>query len=646
MLKHTIAAFCLIATTYTATAQTLFTYGGQPVSTTQFLQAYQKNNAGPKNAKSLQEYLDLYIASRLKIQEAKDLKLDTLPQMVADLDNLRNQIITPYLTDQDAVNKLVAEAFTRSQKDIHLAHIFIATKDLTADEAAAADKKLESVNEALKKGVPFAKVAQEFSDDPAAKTNGGDLGWITVFSLPYELEKLAYSTPVGKTSAVYHSKAGYHIFKNIAERKALGRMKAQQILLAFPPGADEAQKQQIKKLADSIYSRLLKGDDFATLATQYSNDVISAAAGGSIPEFGVGQYDPLFENIVFNNLKNGQLSKPFLTSYGYHIVKRIAQVPVLSSKVNEKGMEALRSKVESDDRINSTKEALAKKILNSVPFAKEAFSTNELWAYSDSVLDYKTSGRPLNIKSTSTLFKIGNETITANNWIMYAQTFRYKSDGSGIKPYTQLWDEFVNATALDYYRAHLEDFNDAFKRQLAEFSEGNLFFEIMQRKVWTPAQTDSASLQDYYNSHRSKYVWSKSADAILFYASDANAAKDLYAKLRTNPATWKTMVAGTDDKVAADSGRFEVAQIPNGNKVPIAKGLVTAPVVNPGDQTTSFAYILSMHNSPEPRSFAEAKSMVVNDYQSDLDKEWIAQLKKKYPVVVNEKAVAGLMGKK
>jgi peptidyl-prolyl cis-trans isomerase SurA len=363
-------------------------------------------------------------------------------------------------------------------------------------------------------------------------------------------------------------------------------------------------------------------------------------------EFGVGQYDPLFENIVFNNLKNGEISKPFLTSYGYHIVKRIAKVPVVSNKADAKAREALRSKVEADDRINTTKETLAKKVMNSINFKQQPFNTNELWAFSDSVLDYKTKGTPLSINNNTPLFKMGNETTTAANWVVYAQTFRYKSDGSGIKPYPQLWDEFVKATALEYYRAHLEDFNDAFKRQLAEFNEGNLFFEIMQRKVWTPAQTDSVALQAYYNNHRSKYMWGKSADAILFYASDANAAKDLYNKLKTNPAAWKNMVAATEDKVAADSGRFEVAQIPNGAKVTLAKGVVTAPVVNPGDQTTSFAYVLNLHNNTAPRSFAEAKSLVVNDYQTDLDKEWIAQLKKKYPVVVNEKAVAGLMKSK
>ena len=109
-----------------------------------------------------------------------------------------------------------------------------------------------------------------------------------MFTLPYELENLAYNTSPGNISALYRSKAGYHIFKNLGERKALGRIKAAQILIAFPPDITVAQKSGLKKLTDSLYTRLLKGDNFEKLAAQFSNDYVSAQANGIIPEFGVG----------------------------------------------------------------------------------------------------------------------------------------------------------------------------------------------------------------------------------------------------------------------------------------------------------------------------------------------------------------------
>ena len=82
----------------------------------EFLRAYGKNNTGPRSEKAIREYLSLYTGSRLKIREAKERGFDTLPQLVADLNNLRQQIIPSYLNDKESVNKLVEEAFVRSKK--------------------------------------------------------------------------------------------------------------------------------------------------------------------------------------------------------------------------------------------------------------------------------------------------------------------------------------------------------------------------------------------------------------------------------------------------------------------------------------------------------------------------------------------------
>src|SRR5690349_18711005 len=82
-----------------ASAQTLFTYGKDSVSVNEFLQAYKKNNPQGKDAKAMQEYLDLYIASRLKIREATARGYDTLAQVRADVENLRAQVLPTYQAD-------------------------------------------------------------------------------------------------------------------------------------------------------------------------------------------------------------------------------------------------------------------------------------------------------------------------------------------------------------------------------------------------------------------------------------------------------------------------------------------------------------------------------------------------------------------
>jgi len=631
-MKKLLTAFLVLGTT-TLSAQTLFTYGKDSVSLPEFMRAYNKNNSGAATEKSIREYLDLYVASRLKIKEARELKYDTLPQIEADLQNLRSQITPSYINDRKEVDRLIEEAFVRSQKNIHIAHIFISNAD-----PAAAEKKKSAVMQELRTK-DFSEVARLYSDDPSVTANGGDLGWIAVFTLPYPLETLAYRTSIGGVSSFFASRAGYHLFKNLGERRDPGRMKAAQILLAFPPDADEATRQRTRKLADSIYNRLMKGDDFAKLSTQFSNDIIAAATGGQIPEFGAGQYDPAFEQVVFALPKDGAISKPFATSHGYHIVKRISRTPLSTAK-DEKTYTLLREKVEASDRINAVKASVAEKIRKETQFQTLLKNNNELYLYSDSVLMGKSNGVAYTINSSTPVLKIGRDEVDVPEWISYVQLNRYRADGTGMKSYEELWKDFNDAMALRYYEKHLEDFNEEFRQQLTEFSEGNLFFEIMQRKVWGPAQNDSSALLTYYNAHKANYFWKPSADVIVFYAADKASANALSTAVRANPKAWKKLLDKYSEKIASDSSRMELEQIPNGTKLPVKAGLVTAPLVNATDNTASFAYVLRTYTKQEPRNFEEARGQVIADYQNELEKEWIAELQKKYPVKVNEDVVA------
>ena len=639
MNKLVVVLFVLL--TSTVSAQTVFYYGKDSVSAKEFLRAYQKNNTGPKTDKAFRDYLDLFIVSRLKIREAKDRGYDTLPQMIADLDNLRQQILPGYLNDKEAIDKLVAQALLRGEKDIHLAHIFISS----SQDGAVIKAKLDSVEAGLRANKSFTSLAKQYSDDPGASGNGGDLGWITVFSLPYELENLAYNTVSGKVSSPYNSKAGIHIFKNLGERKDLGRIKASQILLAFPPGATADDKVRVKKLADSLYTRLIKGDDFGKLAAEFSNDIVSAAANGQLQEFGTGQYDAVFEDAAFALQTNGAVSKPVLSSYGYHIIKRTSRSTFAGIRLDPKQMQLFRDKVEQGDRSKVAKEGLANKVLAATGYnLLPVVGNKDFTQYSDSLLNFTPIGRPLPVNANTVVLKLKNENYTMGDWINYAQTFRYKQDGSGVKTYQVLWDEFVKAKALSYYESHLEDFNEEFRQQLAEFKEGNLFFEIMQRDIWGPAQNDSLALKKYYEQHAGKYVWNKSADAVIFYATDVKSANLFSAELKKDPADWHRLVNNFGDRVAADSSRFELTQLPNPSRLVLKPGVITSPLINGADNTASLAYVLRMYGQPAQRSFAEAKGLVMNDYQSELEQSWVAELRRKYPVRVNETVVQQLQG--
>lgn len=646
MKKYSLLIFITLFVMSNAFSQTLFTYGNNKVDAKEFLKAYSKNNSAPvtNKAKSINDYLDLYIKSRLKIREAYDRRYDTLPQIAVEVNNLREQIIDNYMTEPEVLNRMTKEAFQRSQKDVRAYHIYISFKDANGViDTVAAQKKRDEILQRLKKGEDFALVAQQNSDDPAAKTNKGDLGFITAFTLPYEFENAIYNTALGKASAVYTSKIGYHIFKKTGERNAMGTIKVQQIMLSIPPDADAASKKELASLADSIYKRLLAGDDFSKMATQFSNDYISAATGGNIPDISVGQYDPAFENALWLLPKDNAISKPFLTSHGWHIIKRISRKPVITDPGNKLYQQELQQKIKSDNRWKGSNDFIYDRIAKKGLLKKQNLNDAALWAYGDSLLDQKPMtdlGRTIN--ENLVLFTLGNAKYTVNDWINYSRSYRFRDDGLGAKPYPQVRDEFLKAEMVKYYRDNLEDFNPEFRDQMAEFKDGNLFFEIMQQEIWNKAQNDTTALEALYKKNNKNYTWKQSADAIVFFCADQNTANVLYNEVKKNPARWQQVVEQFNDKVVTDSARYEWSQLPSLNKTLPKEGMLTNVLVNTNDNTATFAYIIKTYPQPTQRSFNEAKGQVINDYQEILEKEWNDVLMKKYTVVIDQKVLTSI----
>ena len=629
-------------------AQSLFTIDGSGTSKEEFLKAYNKNNNGNKASdKSYRDYLELYIRYKLKVRAAYDTQLDTLAGQRSELQNFRSQVAETYLKDEISLERLVKEAFARGQKDIRLSHIFIALpkNPSVTDTLRAYEKAMTAYNE-LKRGKKFSETALAYSDDPSVKTNQGNLGYITVFTLPYALENLAYTTPAGKFSMPYRSKGGYHIFKNEGERKALGRIKAAQILLSFPPGATEAARFAVHKKADSIYALLQKGADFASLAKTNSGDNLSYQMGGELPEFGIGSYDSVFEATAFGLDREGAISKPVASIYGYHIIKLIARKP-FPHQMDEEAGTTLKQQVLNDPRIEISRKALFAKIYQQTGMQRAGVSEPELWAFTDSAMRNIGMTTYGSLNFSTALLSFERRSYTIKDWLDYVRTVRGQRV-SGVQANKDLFERWVERVSLDYYRNHLEEYNKDFAFQLTEFKEGNLLFEIMQRKIWDKASTDSTGLRNFYEGHKNKYWWESSADALLFTSTNQQSAEALKEKLQSHGVySWRVWTDSAGAGTQADSGRYELAQIPGatggaGSSAVVTAGSFTPFVTNKADNTVSFAYILNFYRERSPRNYRDARGFVINDYQTWLEDQWIATLKKKYPVKVDEAVLASL----
>lgn len=634
-MKKIVLAFVSITLVAGSFAQNVFTYGKNTVTKDEFVRAYNKNpTASSDHKKALKEYLDLYINFKLKVQAAYDAGLDKDATQQYELQNFKKQVADNIINDEANVKALVKQAFERSQKEIHLGQVFIEVPQ-NADTTEAY-KRIQAAYKQLKEGKDFGAVAQEFSSDEATKQSKGDLGVVTVFTLPYEIENVVYSLRANTFSAPFKTTAGYHIFKNDGERKSSGSRRVAQILVAVPPNATVDDRNAAARKADSLYNLLKAGTEFGGLAVTVSNDLSSSNNRGELPELTIGTYNAEFENVAFSLKNKGDISKPFKTEYGYHILKLLEAKPAPTDLSDAVTFAGFQEKVTKDNRLELAKKELIQKKLTLIKYKPSAIKEDDLYVFTDSAMQKSNAGTVKGINANTPLFSFAKQNVKAGDWVKFVKNSRNTSYLTNKDRYKELYKEYISIVADEYYRNNLEAYNADYVKQVKEFKEANLLFGIMEKNVWGKANTDTSGLLQYYNQHKSKYIWPPSADAVIVTCNNETLAQEIQQKLKENLMVWRQLTGNNTTDIVTDSGRYELAQLPVLEKPSFTPGLLTAPVKNQNDGTYTFNYIVKVYNEPGQRSFDDARGMVISDYQQVLEDKWIVELKKKYPVKINQ----------
>jgi peptidyl-prolyl cis-trans isomerase SurA len=242
-------------------------------------------------------------------------------------------------SDQEVDNLLASlESSQMGNTEYHLAHILIATPDAaSANQIKAASQHAEAIVAKLRAGADFTQTAIAESDAPTA-LEGGDLGWRSAGQLPSLFVDPVKEMQPGDVHDPIRSPSGFHIIKLVEERgderHIVNQTHVRHILLK----TDAVHTNEtIKARMDQLEIRLRNGEDFATLAKSNSQDTISAAKGGDLGWVNPGDLVPKFEEVM-NNTPKGQISQPFETEFGWHILQ------VLGRREHDSTEEYKRSK--------------------------------------------------------------------------------------------------------------------------------------------------------------------------------------------------------------------------------------------------------------------------------------------------------------
>ena len=628
-------AFCGSA----AFCQTLITYGANTIGKDEFLRAYNKNKpATSDKEKSLREYLELYTDFKLKVKAGQELRLDTISQIRYDMQNFRDQITENYMSDEKGVQLLTDEAAMRSAKDLHVLYFSVPVDaNATPADTIKAYNAAQELYSVLKTGnIDYSNTVSAVSAK-GYPVKYSDIGFISAFTAAYELENIIYNTKPGNVSMPYRTAKGWAIFKVTEERRSVGKWKAAQLLFAYPPDADYNTKLAVKVKADSVYGLLQKGLSFADAAKLYSDDRMTYLGGGELPEFGAGKYNRVFENNVFNLKNDNDITNPFETAFGYHIVKRLGQTPN-PADINDASYQAeIKQKVMQDARINKEKEKFFKGITLKTGFKRSVAISNEmLYRNADTLMKNPTAQNtrllPVSNKTIIT-FKDGSG-VKGEEWLKFVGDY-YSNPEQPKFSDAELADRFYASVTNDYYRKHLENYSNDFKYQMQEFKEGNILFEIMERNVWSKAAADSAGLKAYYNLHKENYKWTPSADVLVFNCTDEKTAQEVKSLVNTGKQ-WMGIAEESKGNVQADSGRYEISQLPGAALINIPEPGMFSPVFKNADGTVVILQFLKIYGEGLQRSFPEARGLVINEYQNVLERKWVQSLRNKYPVKLNE----------
>lgn len=281
-----------------------------------------------------------------------------------------------------------------------------------------------------------------------------------------------------------------------------------------------------------------------------------------------------------------------------------------------------------------------KEILVKTGYKKNTAIIDEmLYLYADSAA-YSADKRQWPV-AKETIFSFGNTAIKGSEWLAFAKDQKLNKKSTVISN-SELLEKFITTTAINYYRNHLEDYNTDFKYEMQEFKEGNLLFEVMGKKVWAKSSKDETALKQFYEANKGKFAWNESAEVILINATSYAYANYAFENMNKG-MDWQIIAAQSEGTIQGDSSRYELSQLPIKTGVVLKEGALIEIAKNKVDDGYSFIKVIKIYPAKMIRSFEEAKSLVVNEYQKQMEENWMKELVTKYPVKVNSTVYQSLL---
>lgn len=613
----------------------VMTVAGHDVPLSEFQYLYNKNNIQQQSKQSIGDYVKSFVDYKLRVAQALEERLDTLPAYKKEFEQHRSDLAEQYLVDSVALDSMVRVVYDRMHYNVDTDHLMLSLSD--ADHTTAQQQaRLDSLRTLITNGkADFYELAKQHSIDPSVKANGGHIGYVVANTFPAQFEDMVFNTPDGQLSPVFRTRYGWHLIRVNGRRNDVGEVKASHILKLTRNANDEI-KAKKKHQIDSIYKALSEHrTSFAATAQRESEDPGSGRNGGSLGWFGSGRMVPQFEQAAFA-LQPGEMSKPIATDYGWHII-------FCEDRRGIAPLDSIRQNIESSMHQGERAELLQDRGL--APFAKRYPAKINATAR-DSVFAIVTRTGKLTPEVSNLIASYTKiPAITVNGKTVSLGeigTQMSRSRTSNVESAMELYDLILanqrRSMTRDAAMQWLEKNEPAYRYLLNEYRDGMLYFDISTNKVWDYANKDVEGQQKYFQSHRNKYLW----NAPKYKGYLISAVNDSLASIAANYVSTNNIP--TDSLVRKLRTQF-------GNDVKIERALAAKgenPVIDyvafngfrpaPIGRWSAFRPVLGKIIE-QPEDASDVRGAVSVDYQKELEAKWLEELRAKYPVKINAKVL-------
>ncbi|WP_379953240.1 peptidylprolyl isomerase [Dokdonia sp. R78006] len=621
----------------------LLTINNEVINSEEFTRVYEKNSELIKEDESNapEDYLELFIDYKLKVQEAYRLGLNNKKSYQDELSAYRAQLAKSYLNDVKVTEELVKEAYDRTVNELNARHILVrVSPDASPNDTLMAYRSIAQARERIINGENFEKVARAISEDPSAKKNGGNLGWFKAFKMVYPFENAAYNTAINEVSKPFRTSFGYHIVQPIAARKSKGKVQVAHIMVAL----NQNDSTIIPEERINEVSKLLgEGASFETVALNYSDDRASYKKGGKLEEFEQGQLSSAaFEKTAFSLENIGAISQPFKTEFGWHILKLLSKTPVptyMDARV------ALTNKVTRDVRAQVISDKLDNKLRNKYNVVLD----EGLQPYLESIFPEKYSETKIVLNNELALsnvaFTLGKKKATYTykmvaDYLLASysrKTYRYRDQF--VKEGVQ---SFVSAVLKNYHLEHLEEEDQGFSDILKEYKEGLLLFDLLETNIWKKAQQDSIGLQEFFLRNKEDYRSVKTYETTVCTTKSKSLAKKYRNSLSKGITPEKAVLSlnnKNDTPILLSTRVLTEDELPEGQH--LSKGV--SELIEDGDNF--IVYDVTAITEAKDQLLKDVRGVVISDYQKELENKFVKNLRDKSTITINKEVLNTLITK-